>query len=76
MPAKVTSSGTVTCRSISSAEAPGILGHDLDDGRRRVGIGFHVDVHESIGADPGPGRWQQGAPPADYAATTGLRRVP
>ena len=46
MPARATSSGMVTCRSTSSADAPGNWAIDLDDGRRGVGIGFDVDVQE------------------------------
>ena len=52
MPARVTSSGTVTCRSISSAEAPFVRGHHLDDGRGRIRIGFHVDMNEGEDAEP------------------------
>ena len=33
----------------------GILGDDLDDGRRRIGIGLDVDVIERVNAERRPG---------------------
>ncbi len=59
MPDSATSSGMVTSRSISSADAARIQGDDFQNRRRRVGIGLDVDVHKSEHAGHGQGHGQQ-----------------
>ena len=51
MPAKVTSSGNGDLPLDLLGGGAGKLGEDLDDGRRRIGIGLDVDVEERVPAD-------------------------
>ena len=59
MPDSTTSSGIVTCRSTSSAEAARILGDDLDDRRRRVGVRLDVDIQKRVETERREGQRRQ-----------------